>query len=162
MWSDSFEEVDLRVLFPRAAAADLDRMHRTATGLDRVRPDPARVGWGHSPGNVGPAAGDSVLSVLCTAVPLVVEDQDWLELGLFVGYRDGGSLLVTASIDVCCQCPQDHNVHEVEEVRWVAGTSGELADSFEAAAKTVVGWFGIPRDPAHWRARAGLPSSSVQ
>jgi hypothetical protein len=37
-----------------------------------------------------------------------------------------------------------------------------LADSFHAAAKTAIGWFGIPPDAAYWRARAGLPSSSVQ
>ena len=164
MWSDSFAEVDLRVLFPDAADADLDRVRRTAAEVDRAQPAASGTGWGHCPENARPSAfpDHHTLPLLYTSVALTTTRDDWMELGLLIGHQDARSLIVTASIEVCCACPQDHNMHEVRENRWLVGTSEALADAFEAAARTVVGWVGIPADPAYWRTRAGLPSSPVR
>ena len=93
-----------------------------------------------------------------TGMPLPSEPDDGLELALGFWRAADGGLLVTATVDVDCRCPADHNMHPAAEAEWTVRDEQELVDALERAAELLHTWAADDASPAEWRQRANLPN----
>jgi hypothetical protein len=88
-----------------------------------------------------------------------VPADDLLEFSADVWQHVPPLMTVTAAVNVDCWCATNHrSPHTAEHMEWPASSHEALADAFDKAVRTVVGWLHDSRDPSVWRARAGLPN----
>jgi hypothetical protein len=92
-----------------------------------------------------------------TALGWYDNHSDWLELAVDVWPDSETGPVVTATVEVACFCPNDHNVHEVVHLdRAVAGPV-DLIYAMRWAVDHLTVWAADSRDPSEWRRRFNLP-----
>lgn len=152
-----FADLPLDDLFPGIALETKVRLAELGDHLDAARQsgDPARWRWYPELSAVPtPSAGEP--AILGTTLSLPKGPDDLLELALDVW--QGVSVSVTASVDVGCRCPTNHNMHTVKEVEWPIEATSALPEAFAGAVDVILRWLTGPPDPAVWREQAGLPN----
>ena len=83
-----------------------------------------------------------------------------IALELALGIVWGPELAVSATVEVACWCPHNHNVHQVRETHRPVTGPGELVDAFAAGVAMLVDVLDAGSfDPSTWRIRAGLPDN---
>lgn len=159
----TIDDVPLAVLFPGAAAHELEHIQRVAAAVDALRPpgDPGEWEWfGDHAVCPDPMPRDITPLVLSTAMSLHHDaaGADWLDLELDIAWVGPGRLGALAAVSVACWCDIDHNTHyPVEEVVEIAPGLA-LGDAFEFAASRLPRWLACPCDPEYWRAQGLLPA----
>lgn len=162
MEQGTVSDMPLLLLFPGAAASEIDLIRAAATALEQARPTTGDARWWwHLPHATFPGPGNGgVPVILCTAVTFDGELCDWTELEIDVAWTGRGLWEVTAQFGIACHCDTDHGTHFIHRLSTATDDSGTLASALEDAARSLIGWIAGPTDPSHWRAAAGLPSST--
>lgn len=159
----TIDDVPFAVLFPEAAAHELEHVRRVAAAVDALRPAGDRPDWHWHREHVPcpeplPAA---IMPMLLHTTVGVHHDEtgvDWLELDLDVVWTGPGVLGALASVSVACWCDIDHNTHYPVEAVVEVGPDSPLGDAFERAASLLPRWLDCPHDPEYWRAQGMLPA----
>jgi hypothetical protein len=159
----TIDDVPLAMLFPGAAAHELEHIRRVAAAVDALRPadDPPEWEWFRKHAACPDPMPEGITPLILTTVVAVVHEEtgvDWLELELDVAWLRAGVPGALAAVSVACWCDIDHNTHYPAEAVWEVGTGLRLGDAFERAASRLPGWLACPADPEYWRAQAVLPA----
>lgn len=161
----SLADIPLSELLPEPYTTVLVELRRAGARLDSGRPATEPSRWFWYPANAlppsAPRPGISELLV-GTGITLYSTGVDWLELTLDIAWAEPPRLAVSAAVEVACWCPQDHNMHQVRDLRWEVATGAELVDALDAAATTLLTWLRDgPYLPGPWRTRAGMDNAPL-
>ncbi|MEV0135780.1 hypothetical protein AB0H83_45975 [Dactylosporangium sp. NPDC050688] len=98
------------------------------------------------------------LMTVSGGVMLYNSGVDWLELDLDIDW--GPELTVTASVDVACWCPVNHNARVLLEARWPVTSAHDLIERFAAGTAILTEVLNTgPFEPSIWRVQAGMPDA---
>lgn len=107
--------VPLRDVLPRDYLSAEGELRRLANELDGHRAAAGRTTWHWHPSRAEPPRTSSkhLYDLLVdTTISLYDAGDDWLELTLDIAWTIPPKPTVNAAVEVACQCPQDHNMHQ--------------------------------------------------
>ncbi|WP_370380346.1 hypothetical protein [Catenulispora sp. GAS73] len=144
--------VPLARLMPEVTGDDLRRVADAGVAIDQARTDDLLWKW---------EAGDRWSSFhMCVTEHHRGGDAYYLELEV-ESHSTKGARVIVATVNVVCWCREDHQFHDVAEVRHECEDGGAVADAFERTASQIIGWLKDTHDPVQLRTRVGLPSRAI-
>jgi hypothetical protein len=138
---------------------DADRWRLVDIGrrLDELRRTGDAQRWVYEDGPLQVHVREARRQALGTVLGRCYSQSDWLELALDVWYDVRCAVLVTATVEVACYCPTDHNVHNAAEEEWTATSPAGLIWAATEAVSVLTVWATDESGPSEWRRRSGVP-----
>lgn len=158
----SLAQVPLGDVLPRGYLGAEVELRTLASELDRHPAAAGRSAWHWYPDHAEPPQSPQTGRILLVdvAITFYSTGDDWLELALDVAWAEPPRLAVSASVEVACWCPRNHNMHPVRTGQWHAANSRELVAAFAAGTAMLVDVLATgPFDPRPWRVQADLPDA---
>lgn len=158
--AEGIDDVPLGEALPGHDTTTLEALRLRLRELESHQRAAGRCEWWWFPSAPAPGPAGTALSysLLTLTIALARDHADWLELSLDLGRSEPEGLLLTASVEVACWCPRDHNMHAVRHLSFPATTSRLLIDGVLAGAALLEDVLTSgPWDADSWRAIARLP-----